>query len=195
MQDLAGLWTVEALSDELSALADTILAAAIPCVWADTPKTHTDTPQIGIIGYGKLGGKELGYTSDLDLVYVYDDPHPDAPDIYGRFARRLTSWLSAATGAGTLYDVDLRLRPNGDSGFLACSVAAFEKYQRESAWTWEHQSLTRARFITGFEKSAKPSTPSAPKSSPKRATCPRSPKKSSPCAKKCSPPTHPKTAM
>ena len=152
VQDLAGLWTVEALSDQLSSLADTILAAAIPCVWADTPKTHTDTPQIGIIGYGKLGGKELGYTSDLDLVYVYDDPHPDAPDIYGRFARRLTSWLSAATGAGTLYDVDLRLRPNGDSGFLACSVAAFEKYQRESAWTWEHQSLTRARFITGFEK-------------------------------------------
>ena len=152
VQDLAGLWTVEALSDQLSSLADTILAAAIPCVWADTPKTHTDTPQIGIIGYGKLGGKELGYTSDLDLVYVYDDPHPDAPDLYGRFARRLTNWLSAATGAGTLYDVDLRLRPNGDSGFLACSVAAFEKYQRESAWTWEHQSLTRARFITGFEK-------------------------------------------
>ena len=152
VQDLAGLWTVEALSDQLSSLADTILAAAIPCVWADTPKTHTDTPQIGIIGYGKLGGKELGYTSDLDLVYVYDDPHPDAPDLYGRFARRLTNWLSAATGAGTLYDVDLRLRPNGDSGFLACSVTAFEKYQRESAWTWEHQSLTRARFITGFEK-------------------------------------------
>ncbi|KLT72838.1 glutamine-synthetase adenylyltransferase [Neisseria arctica] len=149
VQDLAGLWTVEALSDQLSALADTILAAAIPCVWADTPKTHTDTPNIGIIGYGKLGGKELGYTSDLDLVYVYDDPHPDAPDIYGRFARRLTNWLSAATGAGSLYDVDLRLRPNGDSGFLACTVAAFEKYQRESAWTWEHQSLTRARFICG----------------------------------------------
>ncbi len=150
VQDLAGLWTVEALSDQLSALADTILAAAIPCVWADTPKTHTDRPNIGIIGYGKLGGKELGYTSDLDLVYVYDDPHPDAPDLYGRFARRLTNWLSAATGAGALYDVDLRLRPNGDSGFLACSVATFEKYQRESAWTWEHQSLTRARFIAGF---------------------------------------------
>lgn len=150
VQDLAGLWTVEALSDELSALADTILAAAIPCVWADTPKTHADAPNIGIIGYGRLGGKELGYTSDLDLVYVYDDPHPDAPDLYGRFARRLTNWLSAATGAGSLYDVDLRLRPNGDSGFLACSVATFEKYQRESAWTWEHQSLTRARFIAGY---------------------------------------------
>ena len=149
VQDLAGLWTVEALSDQLSALADTILAAALPAVWADTPKTHTDTPQIGIIGYGKLGGKELGYTSDLDLVYVYDDPHPDAPDVYARFARRLTNWLSAATGAGTLYEVDLRLRPNGDSGFLTHSIAAFEKYQRENAWTWEHQSLTRARFICG----------------------------------------------
>ena len=149
VQDLAGLWTVEALSDQLSALADTILAAAMPAVWADTPKTHTDTPQIGIIGYGKLGGKELGYTSDLDLVYVYDDPHPDAPDVYASFARRLTNWLSAATGAGTLYEVDLRLRPNGDSGFLTHSIAAFEKYQHENAWTWEHQSLTRARFICG----------------------------------------------
>ncbi len=149
VQDLAGLWTVEALSDQLSALADTILAAALPAVWADTPKTHTGTPNIAVIGYGKLGGKELGYSSDLDLVYLYDDPHPDAPDIYGRFVRRLTNWLSAATGAGTLYDVDLRLRPNGDAGFLAHSTAAFEKYQRESAWTWEHQSLTRARFICG----------------------------------------------
>ena len=149
VQDLAGLWTVEALSDELSALADTILAAAIPAVWADTPKTHLPEPKIAIIGYGKLGGKELGYTSDLDLVYVYNDSSPEAPDIYGRFARRLTNWLSAATGAGTLYDVDLRLRPNGDSGFLASSVDAFNKYQRESAWTWEHQSLTRARFICG----------------------------------------------
>ncbi|MCS4532843.1 bifunctional [glutamate--ammonia ligase]-adenylyl-L-tyrosine phosphorylase/[glutamate--ammonia-ligase] adenylyltransferase [Neisseria montereyensis] len=149
VQDLAGLWTVEALSDELSALADTILTAAVPAVWADTPKTHTDTPNIAIIGYGKLGGKELGYTSDLDLVYIYDDPNPAAPEIYASFARRLTSWLSAATNAGQLYEVDLRLRPNGDSGFLTHSFAAFEKYQRENAWTWEHQSLTRARFICG----------------------------------------------
>ncbi|WP_274572072.1 bifunctional [glutamate--ammonia ligase]-adenylyl-L-tyrosine phosphorylase/[glutamate--ammonia-ligase] adenylyltransferase [Neisseria leonii] len=149
VQDLAGLWTVEALSDQLSALADTVLTAALPAVWADTPKTHTDTPHIAVIGYGKLGGKELGYASDLDLVYLYDDPHPDAPDVYGRFVRRLTNWLSAATGAGTLYDVDLRLRPNGEDGFLVHSTAAFEKYQRENAWTWEHQSLTRARFICG----------------------------------------------
>ena len=149
VQDLAGLWTVEALSDQLSALADTVLTAAVPVVWADTPRTHTDTPKFAVIGFGKLGGKELGYTSDLDLVYLYEDSHPDALDVYTRFARRLTNWLSTATGTGTLYDVDLRLRPNGDSGFLAHSVAAFEKYERENAWTWEHQSLTRARFICG----------------------------------------------
>ncbi|HHX2503972.1 bifunctional [glutamate--ammonia ligase]-adenylyl-L-tyrosine phosphorylase/[glutamate--ammonia-ligase] adenylyltransferase [Neisseria mucosa] len=149
VQDLAGLWTVESLSDQLSALADTILAAAEQCAWADMPKKHRDTPQFAIIGYGKLGGKELSYSSDLDLVYLYDDPHPDSGDVYSRLARRLTNWLSAATGAGSLYETDLRLRPNGDAGFLAHSIAAFEKYQRENAWTWEHQSLTRARFICG----------------------------------------------
>ena len=126
-----------------------ILAAALPCAWADMPKKHRDTPQFAIVGYGKLGGKELGYASDLDLVYLYDDPHPDAGDVYSRLARRLTNWLSAATGAGSLYETDLRLRPNGDAGFLAHSIAAFEKYQHENAWTWEHQSLTRARFICG----------------------------------------------
>lgn len=149
VQDLAGLWTVELLSDQLSALADTILVAAVPCAWADMPKKHRDTPQFAIIGYGKLGGKELSYSSDLDLVYLYDDPHPDAGDVYSRLARRLTNWLSVATGAGSLYETDLRLRPNGDAGFLAHSIAAFEKYQCENAWTWEHQSLTRARFICG----------------------------------------------
>lgn len=149
VQDLAGLWTVEALSDELSALADTVIAAALPFVWADMPKKHRDELAFAVISYGKLGGKELGYTSDLDLVYLYDDADPNAQDVYIRFARRLTNWLSAATGAGSLYEVDLRLRPNGDSGFMVHSIAAFEKYQRENAWTWEHQSLTRARFICG----------------------------------------------
>ncbi|MDO4640448.1 MAG: bifunctional [glutamate--ammonia ligase]-adenylyl-L-tyrosine phosphorylase/[glutamate--ammonia-ligase] adenylyltransferase [Neisseria sp.] len=149
VQDLAGLWTVEALSDELSIITDIILEQTLIHAWRDMPKTHCETPNFAIIGYGKLGGKELGYTSDLDLVYLYDDPHPDAPDTYTRLARRLTTWLSGNTGAGTLYEVDLRLRPNGDSGFLAHTVTAFEKYQHESAWTWEHQSLTRARYITG----------------------------------------------
>lgn len=149
VQDLAGLWTVEALSDELSLIADIILDQTLAHAWQDMPKTHCEKPRLAIIGYGRLGGKELGYTSDLDLVFLYDDPHPDAADAYARLARRLTTWLSGSTGAGTLYDVDLRLRPNGDSGFLAHTVAAFEKYQKENAWTWEHQALTRARYIAG----------------------------------------------
>ena len=149
VQDLAGLWTVEALSDQLSFLTDTILTLTLQHAWRDMPKTHTDTPQFAIIGYGKLGGKELSYTSDLDLVFLFDDPHPDAAETYSRLARRLTTWLSGNTGAGTLYDIDLRLRPNGDSGFLVHSLAAFEKYQQHNAWTWEHQSLTRARYICG----------------------------------------------
>lgn len=149
VQDLAGLWTVESLSDQLSALADLIIQAALTRVWTELPRRHTDTAHFAVIGYGKLGGKELGYTSDLDLVYVFDDNHPDAVDTYTRLARRLTSWLTVPTGAGMLYDIDLRLRPNGDSGFTVTHIQAYERYERESAWTWEHQALTRARFIAG----------------------------------------------
>lgn len=149
VQDLAGLWTVEALSDQLSALADLIISIALERVWAELPHRHVSKPQFAVIGYGKLGGKELGYTSDLDLVYVFDDDHPEAVDTYTRLARRLTSWLTVPTGAGLLYDVDLRLRPNGEAGFTVISIQAFERYQQEQAWTWEHQALTRARFIAG----------------------------------------------
>lgn len=149
VQDLAGMWTVEALSDELSHLADAVLMHTLQHAWQNVPKRHLDSPKFAIIAYGKLGGKELGYASDLDLVYLYDDNFSEAVDIYSKLSRRLTTWLSGSTGAGMLYDVDLRLRPNGDAGFLAHSVAAFEKYQHEQAWTWEHQALTRARFICG----------------------------------------------
>lgn len=149
VQDLAGQWTVEALSDELSQLADLILEQALHHAWQEMPKKHCEQAQFAVIAYGKLGGKELAYTSDLDLVYLFDDPHPDAADHYGKLARRLNTWLSSNTGAGMLYDLDLRLRPNGNAGFLAYSVSAFEKYQRENAWTWEHQALSRARFICG----------------------------------------------
>ncbi len=149
VQDLAGLWTVEALSDELSHLADLVLAQTLQHVWQDMPKTHCESPKFAIIGYGKLGGKELGYASDLDLVYLYEDDDANAIELYTKLSRRLSTWLSGSTGAGTLYDIDLRLRPNGDAGFLAHSLAAFDKYQHEQAWTWEHQSLTRGRFICG----------------------------------------------
>lgn len=149
VQDLAGLWTVEALSDQLSALADLIIQVTLPRVWIELPRRHTEKPCFSVIAYGKLGGKELGYTSDLDLVYIFADDHPDAVDNYTRLARRLTTWLTVPTGAGMLYDIDLRLRPNGDSGFTVTHIQAFERYERENAWTWEHQALTRARFIAG----------------------------------------------
>lgn len=148
-QDLAGLWTVERLSDQLSLLADLLLDASLELVWAGLRQKHRDRPAFAVIAYGKLGGKELGYASDLDLVFLYDDPHPEAQEIYARLGKRLISSISTATGAGQLYDTDLRLRPDGASGLLVSAVAAFADYQAQHAWTWEHQALTRARYSCG----------------------------------------------
>jgi glutamate-ammonia-ligase adenylyltransferase len=96
-----------------------------------------------------MGGKELGYVSDLDLVYLFDDDDQDAPENYARLGQRLNSWLSSQTPAGILFETDLRLRPNGESGLLAVSVDSFRDYELKNAWTWEHQALTRARFCAG----------------------------------------------
>ncbi len=148
-QDLAGLWTVERLSDQLSHLADLLLAQTLNLVWQHLPKRHRENPAFAVIAYGKLGGKELGYASDLDIVFLYDDAHPDAQDLYSRLAKRMNTWMSTLTPAGLLYETDLRLRPDGASGLLVSSVEAFEDYQFHQAWTWEHQALTRARFSCG----------------------------------------------
>ncbi|MFI4952116.1 MAG: bifunctional [glutamate--ammonia ligase]-adenylyl-L-tyrosine phosphorylase/[glutamate--ammonia-ligase] adenylyltransferase [Burkholderiales bacterium] len=148
-QDLAGLLTVERLADHLSMLADIVLAAALKHCWIQMQGPDAGPPQFAIIGYGKLGGKELGYASDLDLVFLYDDPADAAPQAYARLAHRLTTWLTSTTAAGRLYDTDLRLRPDGASGLPVSSLAAFKSYQRNTAWTWEHQALTRARHVAG----------------------------------------------
>ena len=148
-QDLAGLQTIERLSDHLTELADTLVQETLPLVWSTIKKRHRDTPQFAVIGYGKMGGKELGYVSDLDLVYLYDDDDQEAAEHYTRLSQRLNTWLSSQTPAGILFETDLRLRPNGDSGMLAVSVDAFRDYQLKNAWTWEHQALTRARFCAG----------------------------------------------
>ncbi|MFX1734837.1 bifunctional [glutamate--ammonia ligase]-adenylyl-L-tyrosine phosphorylase/[glutamate--ammonia-ligase] adenylyltransferase [Paraburkholderia sp. A1RI_3L] len=156
--DLAGKLSVEHVSDRLSELADAVLDVTIETVWAQFAKRHREVPRFAVIAYGKLGGKELGYASDLDLIFLYDDPDEAAPDIYTAFTRRLITWLTMATGAGTLFDVDLRLRPNGESGLLVTDLDAFRRYQlREgdaanTAWVWEHQALTRARFCAGDEQ-------------------------------------------
>jgi len=147
--------SVEQVSDRLSELADSVLDVTIEAVWRQLPKRHRESPRFAVIAYGKLGGKELGYASDLDLIFLYDDPDEAAAEIYATFTRRLITWLTTATGAGTLFDVDLRLRPNGESGLLITDLDAFRRYQlREgdaanTAWVWEHQALTRARFCAG----------------------------------------------
>ncbi len=148
-QDLAGMWTVEALSDQLAALADMLLNQTLELVWADLTKKHRERPAFAVIAYGKLGGKELGYASDLDIVFLYDDDHPDAQDLYARLGKRMNTWMSTMTAAGILYETDLRLRPDGASGLLVSSIEAFDDYQRNHAWTWEHQALTRARYSCG----------------------------------------------
>ncbi len=148
-QDLNGLWSVEKLSDHLSDLADLLVGATVELVWASLTQKHRETPAFAVIAYGKLGGKELGYASDLDLVFLYDDAHPDAQENYARLGKRLNTWMSTLTSAGILYETDLRLRPDGAAGLLVSSVEAFEDYQLHHAWTWEHQALTRARFCCG----------------------------------------------
>jgi glutamate-ammonia-ligase adenylyltransferase len=149
-QDLAGLLTVERLADHLSALADLALEVTLELAWSETRGRHREgPPRFAVIGYGKLGGKELGYASDLDLIFLYDDADERAPEVYARLALRVNNWLTSRTSSGVLFDTDLRLRPSGASGLLVSSIAAFEQYQEKQAWVWEHQALTRARYCAG----------------------------------------------
>src|SRR5690606_14383371 len=155
-QDLEGRLTVEALADHLSALADMLLDETLrrtwPLVASPADLSAQVSPNFAIIAYGKLGGKEIGYASDLDLVFLYDDPDDDAVERYVKLGRRMVSWLSTMTSSGRLYEIDLRLRPVGDAGLLAVSCDGFSRYQREHAWLWEHQAITRARFCAGDAK-------------------------------------------
>ncbi|MDQ5905977.1 MAG: [glutamine synthetase] adenylyltransferase / [glutamine synthetase]-adenylyl-L-tyrosine, partial [Pseudomonadota bacterium] len=148
-QDLAGLQTLEHISDHLTELADIIVQTTLRLVWPKIRQRHCETPKFAVIGYGKLGGKELGYASDLDIIFLYEDEDQSAQENYTRLAQRINTWLSSQTSAGTLFETDLRLRPNGDAGLLACTVDAFRDYELNHAWIWEHQALTRARFIAG----------------------------------------------
>jgi len=147
--DLEGSLLLETLSDHLTALADLILDNILKLAWTGLKKRHRETPAFAIIGYGKLGGKELGYASDLDMIFLYQDDHPDAAEIYTKLGQSINAWLTRHTSAGLLYETDLRLRPNGVTGLLVSSMEAFAQYQHEQAWVWEHQALTRARFVVG----------------------------------------------
>ena len=162
------------VSDGLTWLAELVLDEALRVAWNDLVRRH-GTPRyevdgvlheagFGIVGYGKLGGLELSYGSDLDIVFLHDsagekqvtdgDKPLDNTVFFGRLVRRLVHFLTTQTGSGELYEIDTRLRPDGSSGLLVTSTDGFERYQVENAWTWEHQALLRARAVAGSEKIA-----------------------------------------
>ena len=157
-RDVEGVLTVEQVADDLSALAEAVLSITIQWCWARLKNKHptpSGQPQIAIIAYGKLGGKELGYGSDLDLVFVYEDAQEQAAVVYAALVRKIITWLNVKTSEGDLFEIDTALRPNGNSGLLVTSFAAYTRYQQQrgsnTAWTWEHQAMTRARFVLGSE--------------------------------------------
>jgi len=145
---------------QLAALADAVVGQVLAMATAEVVRAHGTVPggQFAVVGYGSLGGRELGFGSDLDLVFLYDaDPAAcsdgpralDAPRWYARLAQKVIALLGAVTSAGRLYDTDTRLRPDGSKSVLVSSLAGYEDYQRHRAWTWEHQALVRARPVAG----------------------------------------------
>jgi len=162
VRDVQGLLSVRDVGDELSSLADSILALALAWCW-EYISARLQGPllvaealdRFAVIAYGKLGGKELGYGSDLDIVFLYDDVSDLAVERYTALVRKLIAWLTAKTSEGDLYEIDTALRPNGNSGLLVTSIQSYEKYQLQrgnnTAWTWELQAMTRARCVFGSQ--------------------------------------------
>ena len=153
-RDVEGVLTVEQVADDLSALADAVLRVTARWCWSRLKTRHREEPAMAIIGYGKLGGKELGYGSDLDIVFVYDDEDDSAQEIYASHVRKIINWMTVKTAEGDLYEIDTALRPNGNAGLLVTRFEAYADYQQQrgsnTAWTWEHQAMTRARFVMGL---------------------------------------------
>ncbi len=163
------------VSDALTWLAELVLEEALRVAWNDLTSKHgaphyvvdgkTHAAGFGIVAYGKLGGLELSYGSDLDVVFLHDslgehretkgDKPIDNALFFSRLVRRLVHLLTMPTGSGELYDIDTRLRPDGRSGVLVSNTEAFERYQEDNAWTWEHQALLRARAVAGSPKIAR----------------------------------------
>ncbi|BCX65818.1 MULTISPECIES: bifunctional [glutamate--ammonia ligase]-adenylyl-L-tyrosine phosphorylase/[glutamate--ammonia-ligase] adenylyltransferase [Pseudomonas] len=167
--EIAGSLPLMKVSDYLTWLAEAILEQVLALAWRQTVAKYgtplrTDgtlcDPGFIIVGYGKVGGLELGHGSDLDLVFIHDGdpqaetdgPKPiDGAQFFTRLGQRIIHLLTAQTNSGQLYEVDMRLRPSGASGLLVSSLGAFARYQENEAWTWEHQALVRARVLVGSE--------------------------------------------
>ena len=169
--DFGGELPIMKVSDSLTFLAEAVLGRALAAAWRDITSRHgvpcyeLDGKLLqagfGIVGYGKLGGFELSYGSDLDLVFLHDsrgskqltngDKPLDNAMFFARLVRRLVHFLTTQTSSGVMYEIDTRLRPDGRSGLLVTSTQAFQRYQDENAWTWEHQALLRARPVAGSQ--------------------------------------------
>jgi glutamate-ammonia-ligase adenylyltransferase len=167
--DLTGVLPLMKVSDRLTDIAELVLEAALALAWQELGARHgeprctaggvTRPARFAIVAYGKLGGLELGYGSDLDLVFLNDSEGEqqqtdgaqplDNAVFFSRLTRRVISILTMHTTSGKLYEVDIRLRPSGQSGLLVSSLIAFDLYQRQDAWTWEHQALLRSRAVAG----------------------------------------------
>lgn len=164
--DLSGSLPLVQVSDRLTWLAEAILERAVAAARAQLAGAHGEprngdgsTAAFAILGYGKFGSIELGYGSDLDLVFVYDCDQPDGQtpgpkpisnaQFFARLGQRIVHFLATHTPAGRAYEVDLQLRPSGNSGMVVSGMSSFARYQRDSAWTWEHQAFLRARTVVG----------------------------------------------
>jgi glutamate-ammonia-ligase adenylyltransferase len=165
--DATGVLSIMKVSDHLTALAEAIIEHCVQLAWNQThvrfgypPGADDEHTGFAVIGYGKAGGIELGYDSDLDLVFVHNcdgqgftngDKQIDARQFYLKLAQRLLHLFNTRTSSGILYELDTRLRPEGASGLLAINIETFSEYQHQQAWTWEHQALVRARILVGDE--------------------------------------------
>jgi len=162
--ELSGRLPVMQVSDKLTWIAEVILEQVLAVAWADLTKKYgeparsSDGYGFAVFAYGKLGGIELGYSSDLDLVFVCDaveqgvtngERSIDNDVFYTRLGQRIIHIMETRMALGQLYEVDMRLRPSGESGMLVSTIRGFRSYQQETAWTWEHQALVRARFVAG----------------------------------------------
>ena len=165
--EITGSLPLMKVSDYLTWLAEAILEQVLALAWRHTVARHGTPsrpdgtlcdPGFIIVGYGKVGGIELGHGSDLDLVFIHDgDPQAetdgakpiDGAQFFTRLGQRIIHLLTTQTNSGQLYEVDMRLRPSGASGLLVSSLGAFSRYQENEAWTWEHQALVRARVLVG----------------------------------------------
>ncbi|NOQ13668.1 MAG: bifunctional [glutamate--ammonia ligase]-adenylyl-L-tyrosine phosphorylase/[glutamate--ammonia-ligase] adenylyltransferase [Methyloprofundus sp.] len=164
--DIMGAVPLMVVSDYLSYIAEVILQQTVKIAWTILAEKHGIPPgtdaqhmHFGIVGFGKLGGIELSYSSDLDLVFIYDYPDNNvltegrkqisSAQFYATLGQRVRSLLNTQMLSGMAYEIDMRLRPSGDSGLLASPLNSYEDYLKKEAWTWEHQALVRGRFITG----------------------------------------------